>query len=129
MLTLTPPVYLTRDMDKTCKWFRDVLGWYGDTCARDDSGAGIYGCVFDYPGEIFESIPQRGFYLFKGSPVQDVIGFIGVKGLEKLHKLVKDNGWSQISDITVQDWGAKECQVTTIDGCVLRFHEGIESHT
>lgn len=25
-VTANPPVYLTNDMDKTCKWFRDVLG-------------------------------------------------------------------------------------------------------
>lgn len=124
-VTANPPVYLTNDMDKTCKWFRDVLGWYGNTVGRNEMGEGVYGCVFDYPGEIFETVPQRGFYLFKGNPTQDVVGFVAVKGLDALHKLVKANGWSKISDITVQSWGAKECRVTTIDGCVLRFHEPV----
>jgi AraC family transcriptional regulator len=122
-VTANPPVYLTNDMDKTCKWFRDILGWYGDTVGRNEAGEGVYGCVFDYPGEIFETLPQRGFYLFKGNPAQDVVGCVEVKGLENLHKLVKANGWSQITDIAVQSWGAKECRVTTIDGSVLRFHD------
>lgn len=122
-VTANPPGYLTNDMDKTCKWFRDVLGWYGDTVARDESGDSVYGCVFDCPGEIFETVPQRGLYLFKGNPTQDVVGFVEVRGIEALHKLVKANGWNKISDITYQSWGAKECRVTTIDGCVLRFHE------
>lgn len=128
-VTANPPVYLTNDMDKTCKWFRDVLGWYGDTVGRDEVGNGVYGCVFDYPGEIFETVPQRGFYLFKGNPAQDVVGFVQVKGPENLHKLVKANGWSQITDITVQSWGAKECRVTTIDGSILRFHDSAVNDT
>lgn len=122
-VTANPPVYLTNDMDKTCKWFRDVLGWYGDTIARDEECNGIYGCVFDYPGEIFETVPQRGFYMFKGEPARGVVGFVRIKGLKNLYKLVKDNGWNQITDIEKQDWGALECRVTTIDGCVLRFFE------
>lgn len=27
-------------MDKTVKWFEDVLGWYGDVYARDSVGNG-----------------------------------------------------------------------------------------
>lgn len=124
-VTANPPIYLTNDMDRTCKWFRDVLGWYGDTVARNAAGEGVYGCVFDYPGEIFETVPQRGFYMFKGNPVQNVVGYIGVTGLEKLRRLVLDNGWRQISDITVEDYGHRKCRVTTIDGCILRFHEPV----
>lgn len=119
------PVYFTRDIRKTCDWFRDVLGWYGGIIMDDDGNAASYSCVFDYPGELIVSglTPFRGIHLFRGEPVQGVVGFIMVQGLDKLHKLVKDSGWQQITDIEAQPWGANECQVTTIDGSILRFFE------
>lgn len=121
------PVYTTKDMDKTCKWFRDVLGWYGDVIARDDSGIPMYGCVFDYPGELMDSniAPWRGIHMFTGESIKGVAGFIHIQGLDKLYKLVKENGWNQITDIEPQAWGARECAVTTPDGCILRFFETI----
>ena len=124
-ITSNMPCYLTKDMDKTCKWFRDVLGWFGDTIAYDDEGRGVYGCVYDYPGEIFDIIsPQRGFYLFYGEPPQEQVGFMSVQGgLETLYKFVKDNGWDKITEPATQSWGAKVCFVTTIDGSVLQFQE------
>jgi len=76
------PIYFTKDMDKTVKWFEGVLGWYGV-----------------------------------------VAGFMMVDGIDALHRFVKDNGWNHISEITSQPWGAKECRITTIDGCILRFFE------
>jgi AraC family transcriptional regulator len=42
------PVYFTKDMDKTVKWFEAVLGWYGDVIARDNAGNGDYGCVLRF---------------------------------------------------------------------------------
>lgn len=119
------PVYFTQDMEKTCKWFRDVLGWYGDIAGRNDEGIAEYGCVFDYPGELIVSglTPFRGIHLFRGEASKGISGFIMVQGLEKLRQYVLDNGWRQISDIEPQGWGANECQITTIDGCVLRFFE------
>jgi AraC family transcriptional regulator len=41
-VTANPPIYLTNDMDRTCKWFRDILGWYGDTVGRNNAGEGVY---------------------------------------------------------------------------------------
>lgn len=119
------PVYKTKDMDKTCKWFRDVLGWYGDVIARDDSGTPMYGCIFDYPGELMDSniAPWRGIHMLTGDPIKGVAGFINIKGLDKLYNLVKENGWSKISEIETQAWGARECAITTPDGCILRFFE------
>ena len=119
------PVYFTRDIQKTCDWFCNVLGWYGDVILDDDGHAASYSCVFDYPGELIVSglTPFRGIHLFQGEPIQGVVGFIMVQGLEKLHQLVRENGWTQISDMTAQPWGAKECCVTTLDGSVLRFFE------
>ncbi len=119
------PVYLTKNMDKTCAWFRDVLGWYGDVCARDENGTSIYGCVFDYPGEIIDAnlTVFKGIHLFYGEPKQEVVGFLHVKGLDTLYQYVKDHGWDQITEIYEVPWGARECQVTTIDGSILRFFE------
>lgn len=119
------PVYFTNDMDGTCKWFRDVLGWYGDVVARDGDGKGMYGCVFDYPGELIvaQLTPFRGIHIFSGEPVKGVVGFIMVQGLDKFHQFVKTNGWEHITDIEPAHWGARECAVTTPDGCVLRFFE------
>jgi len=119
------PVYFTPNIQKTCDWFRDILGWYGDIILDDNGHTATYSCVFDYPGELIVSglTPFRGIHLFKGDAVQGVVGFIMVQGLEKLHQLVKDRGWTQISDIEPQPWGANECRVTTIDGSILRFFE------
>lgn len=119
------PVYFTKDMDKTIRWFEEVLGWYGDVVSRYSDGSGNYGCVTDYPDEvaIAHITPFRGFHLFKGDPVKDVAGFLMIEGIEAFHKFVKENGWEQISDIEEEPWGAKECSVTTIDGCRLRFFE------
>jgi AraC family transcriptional regulator len=119
------PVYFTKDMPKTIKWFEDVLGWFGDVTGRDDKGQPVYGCVFDYPGEVAVAhlTPFRGFHLFAGEPVKGVVGFLNTEGLDALHKLVKKSGWKQITDIEPQGWGARECKITTPDGSILRFFE------
>lgn len=119
------PVYFTRDMDRTCQWFRDVLGWYGDIVAREESGDGTYGCVFDYPGELIVAhlTPFRGIHLFSGEPHKGVAGFIAVQGLEKLRAYVLEHGWREITEIVQRPWGAIEFSVTTIDGSILRFFE------
>ena len=55
-------VYFTMDMDKTIKWFEEVLGWYYEIDERNAEGKGTYGCVYDLPRE-FENIhiaPLRG---------------------------------------------------------------------
>ncbi len=119
------PVYFTKDMDKTCEWFQEVLGWYGDVCARNENGIGEYGCVFDYPGDLIVAnlTPFRGVHLFYGEPSKDVVGFINIQGIEAFHQYVIDKGWNQITDVIEAPWGAKECCVTTIDGSYIRFFE------
>jgi AraC family transcriptional regulator len=119
------PIYFTNDMEKTCKWFCDVLGWYGDICGRDDSDNPVYGCVFDYPGELIVTnlTPFRGIHLFRGEPSKGVVGFVNIIGLQTFHQFVKYNGWNHISDINEQPWGAKECSITTVDGSIIRFFE------
>jgi len=125
-VTFSMPPYLTKDMDKTSEWFRDVLGWFGKTITYNDNGEGVYGCVYDYPSEIFDAInPQRGFYMFNGEPPQCMVGWmeVGKGGIEKLYQFVKGNGWDKITEPAKTHYGAIVCSVTTIDGSVLQFHE------
>jgi len=84
------PVYFTPDMEKTCAWFRDVLGWYGDISGRSSDGTAEYGCVFDYPGELIVSglTPFRWIHMFRGEASKGVVGFVMVQGLEKLRPLI-----------------------------------------
>lgn len=122
------PVYFTPDLDKTCQWFQDVLGWYWDIADRKEDGTATYGCVYDYPGPMLLAnlTPLRGFHLFCGPASEGkVIGFMMVKGLDRLHAFVTSRGWTQISEIVATPWGARECSVTTVDGAVLRFFESI----
>jgi AraC family transcriptional regulator len=46
-----------------------------------------------------------------------------VDNIENLYAFIKKNGWDKISEIKTQHWGGKECDVTTIDGGVMRFFE------
>ncbi len=121
------PVYFTNDIAKTCEWFQNVLGWYGDI-VQDERGNTIsYSCVFDYPGELIVSglTPFRGIHIFKGEPVKGVVCFIMVQGLERLRDCVLASGWQKVTEIEPQPWGANECRVTTLDGSILRFFETI----
>lgn len=121
----TGAVYYTQDMDETLKWFKDVLGWYGQIEARDENNAGTYGCVNNIPIEI-ESMhiaPFTGIHMFKGEPLPRMVGFMLVQGIDKLYKFVKKSGWNQITAVTTELWGGKTCKVTTIDGSVLEFFE------
>lgn len=119
------PVYFTQDMDKTGKWFEDVLGWYSGIEQRDENGTGLYGCVLSIPGELHSMtlLPFNGFHMFYGEPSKQTTGFMRVDNIDNLYSFVKSNGWNQISEIQTQHWGGKECDVTTIDGCLLRFFE------
>lgn len=119
------PVYFTKDIQRTCDWFCDILGWYGDIILDGEGNTASYSCVFDYPTELMVSglTPFRGIHLFLGEPVQGVVGFIMVQGLEKLREMVINKGWKQVSGIEPQPWGANEFRITTIDGSVLRFFE------
>ena len=115
------PSYLTKDMDKTSEWFRDILGWFGGTIAKNDKGEGVYGCIYDYPGEIFGTInPQRGFYMFYGEPTQGKVGYMHTD-VDALYKFVTGNGWDKISEPANNGYGGRGCFVTTIDGSILHF--------
>lgn len=119
------PIYYTNDMDKTIKWFKDILGWYGEIDQRDEKGHGMYGCVLPLPGEIHNMtlVPFNGFHLFYGEPSKRTVAFMQVDSIDNLCSFVKKNGWTQIGEIELQHWGGKECDVTTIDGGVMRFFQ------
>lgn len=121
----TGAVYYTKDMDRTLRWFTDILGWYGQIEARNESDKGTYGCVNNIPIEI-ESLhiaPFTGIHMFYGEPLKQMVGFMLVQGVDQLYSFVKSRGWNEISEVEVQPWGGKTCSVTTIDGSVLTFFE------
>lgn len=121
----TGAVYYTQDMDKTLRWFKEVLGWYGQIEARDENNIGTYGCVSNIPMEIevLHISPFTGIHLFKGEALKMMVGFMLVQGIDKLYEFVKKNGWSQITEIVEEPWGGKTCEVVTIDGSLLKFFE------
>lgn len=121
----TGAVYYTLDMDKTMQWFKEVLGWYGQIESRDENGAGNYGCVNNIPIEIeaLHISPFTGIHLFRGEPFKMMIGFMLVQGIDNLYSYVKKHNWEKISEIVTEPWGGKTCEVTTIDGSVLKFFE------
>jgi len=121
----TAPVYYTTNMDKTAKWFEDVLGWYYEIDERNADNKGGYGCVYDLPKEIehLHIAPFTGIHMFYGEPKGGVIAFMKIQGIESLHKFIINTGWKDISEIQSQHWGAKMCTVITPDGYSLQFFE------
>lgn len=121
----TGAVYYTQDMDKTLGWFKEVLGWYGQIDSRNKDNIGDYGCVNSIPLEIeaLHIAPFTGIHLFKGEPIKRVIGFMLVSNVQELYNHVKKSGWKLITEIVKEPWGGNTCEVTTLDGSVLRFFE------
>ena len=119
------PIYLTMDMDRTAKWFEEVMGWYSNIVERDGEGKGCYGVVFDMlpEVEIVQLAPFTGFQMFCGEPEPCAISFMQVKGIEKMHEYITSKGWDKITEIVTQPWGGKTCSVTTIDGYIINVFE------
>lgn len=120
------PVYYTMDMDRTAKWFEDVLGWYAGIDERNENGEGVYGCLLPEPIEVHNVtlVPFNGIHMFQGKPAEkQTVLFIRVDHVENLSAYIRKNGWTQISEITKQPWGGRECSVITIDGGIIRFFE------
>lgn len=42
---------------------------------------------------------------------------------ERLREYVLAKGWTQVSEVTVQPWGGKTLDITTVDGCILSIFE------
>ncbi len=118
-------IYLTPDMDRTAKWFEEVMGWYSNIVERDSNSRGQYGVVFDIPPEVEAThlAPFTGFQMFVGEPGGGEISFMQVQGIESLYEHVTKSGWDKITPVEVQPWGGKVCRVTTIDGYVIRIFE------
>ncbi len=119
------PIYLTMDMDRTAKWFEEVMGWYSNIVERDGEGKGCYGVVFDMlpEVEIVQLAPFTGFQMFCGEPEPCAISFMQVKGIEKMYEYITSKGWDKITEIVTQPWGGKTCSVTTIDGYIINVFE------
>lgn len=115
------PIYYTEDMNKTVKWFEDVMGWHSNVVEKDKEGNGAYGVVFDMLPEIEAThlAPFTGFQLFKGKPEERKISFMQVQGIEKMYSYVISKGWDKITPIKMQPWGGKTCSITTIDGYII----------
>lgn len=119
------PIYLTKDMEKTAKWFEEVLGWYSNIVERDSNGNGCYGVVFDMLPEVelVHLASFTGFQMFYGEPEPHVISFMQVIGIEKMYDYIVSKGWDKITEIVVQPWGGKTCSLTTIDGYIINIFE------
>ena len=119
------PIYLTMDMEKTAKWFEDVLGWHSNIVEKDKDGKGCYGVVFDMVPEVelVHLAPFTGFQMFLGKPEPHAISFMQVKGIEKMHDYIISKGWDKITEIITQPWGGKTCSLTTIDGYIINIFE------
>ena len=119
------PIYMTMDMDRTARWFEDVMGWYSNIVERDCEGKGCYGVVFDMlpEVEVVSLAPFTGFQMFCGEPEPRAISFMQVKGIEKMHEYITSKGWDKITEIVTQAWGGKTCSVTTIDGYIINVFE------
>ncbi|MDE7400272.1 MAG: hypothetical protein K2N06_12205 [Oscillospiraceae bacterium] len=119
------PVYLTLDMDKTAKWFEDVLGWYSNIVERNGSGNGTYGVVFDMLPEVERThlAPFTGIQMHYGQPEPRWISFMQVNCIEKMYGYITANDWDKITEVEIQPWGGKTCDLTTVDGYVIKIFE------
>ena len=119
------PIYFTEDMNKTIRWFEEVLGWHSNVVEQDDNGCGLYGVVFDMLPEIEAThlAPFTGFQLFKGKPEQRIISFMQVQNIEEMYSYVRSKGWDKITQVETQPWGGKTCGLTTIDGYIINVFQ------
>ena len=46
-----------------------------------------------------------------------------VQGIEKLYEYITSKGWNKITEIELQPWGSKTCELTTIDGYIIKIFE------
>ena len=119
------PIYFTKNMERTAKWFEDVLGWYSNIVERNEVGEGCYGVVFEITPEVelAHLVPFNGMQMFYGEPAGGVISFMQVDNIENLYGYVTSKGWSQITEVATQPWGGKTCSLTTIDGYMINIFQ------
>lgn len=118
-------IYYTNDMDATLRWFERILGWQGKIEARDEMGNGTYGLI--EPHLKADTLGNNSPYmqLMRGEPIKAVAAFMIVWGLKNLRQRAIDNGWTKVTPIVKQPWGANLFYMTTGDGSRLRFCEPI----
>ena len=119
-------IYYTNDMDATVKWFEKVLGWSGVIEAKDKAGNGTYGLIV--PHMKASSLGNRSPYmqLLRGESLKSVTGFIKVWGLINLRQRAIDNGWTKMTPLEEQHWGANLFTMTTCDDSLIQFYEPIK---
>ena len=119
----TGAVYFSKNLDKTAEWFNKTLGWYYSIDGRDDSGNGMYGCVYDVPTEIerLGIVPFHGLHILNGEPKGGKLALIKVTGLDALYNRVTGSGWREITEIKEIAGWARTCDITTVDGYVIEF--------
>lgn len=64
--------------------------------------------------------PFTGFHMFYGEPSKEVISFMQVQGIENMREYITAKGWNKITEIAQQPWGGKTCEITTIDGYIMK---------
>lgn len=119
------PVYFTKDMDRTARWFEDTLGWYSNIVERNEVGEGCYGVVFEILPEVEMAhlAPFTGIQMFYGESEERVISFMQVDRIEKMYEYITSKGWKKITEVVTQPWGGKTCTITTIDGYLISVFE------
>lgn len=117
------PVYHTLEMDNVVDWFRNILGWIANVDARDDNGAGTFGCAMPIADPVASERMNSflGFSLIYGEPLKRIIGYLTVDCVDNLRETILQNGWEKVTEIRQTPWGARECSVTTPDGGILVF--------
>ena len=46
-----------------------------------------------------------------------------VRGIEKMYNYITANGWDKITEVEIQPWGGKTCNLTTVDGYLIKIFE------
>ena len=69
--------------------------------------------------------PFNGIHLYPGQPPSEsyTVAMLHVDGLGRLHERVRAAGWDQITDVEATPWATGVCNLTTLDGYVLRIFE------
>ncbi len=123
----TAPVMTVPDLEATVAWFVQTLGWNGGIDAWDEQGRGTYGSVLLGVGEaVHQRVrPFNGIHLSRGRPPSEgcMLAMLYVEGLDRLHERVKASGWGRITDIVATPWASGVCDLTTLDGYLLRIFE------
>ncbi len=119
------PVYFTYDMEKTTKWFENVMGWFSEIDERNKKGQGLYGCVYSIPknDQLSNISPFTGIHLFYGKPSSNMISFMCVEGIDEMRSYIIKNGWDKVTEIKKEPWGGRTLVITTIDGSKIYCFE------